>query len=238
MPTEKPQAKYRLIADHLRQEILDSTYPAGQPLPSEESLAKQVEVTRPTVRQAIAELRAAGLVEVMIGRGMFIRSPHNRPSFTRPRGVRRDPNGGYAEADGIRWTNAEEPVATRTDTPLAPGGPSPDPTGRADVHVRRAPDRGPRPPPPTPPHLPAVLGAHRHEVRGGGPSAGPRALLRTGRPGPRTPLHGVPAHPNAAPRPGQDPPPSQRRPDAPHPAGDTGDRGQATRPGGVPPPGR
>lgn len=119
MPTEKPQAKYRLIADHLRQGILDGTYPAGQPLPSEESLAKQFQVTRPTVRQGIAELRAAGLVEVMMGRGMFVRSPHNRPSFTRPRGVRRDPNAGYVEADGIRWTNAEEPVATRTDAPLA-----------------------------------------------------------------------------------------------------------------------
>ncbi|WP_371654748.1 MULTISPECIES: GntR family transcriptional regulator [unclassified Streptomyces] len=119
MPTEKPQAKYRAIADHLRHGILDGTYPAGQPLPSEESLAKQFGVTRPTVRQGIAELRAAGLVEVMMGRGMFVRSPHNRPSFTRPRGVRRDPNGGYVEADGIRWTNAEEPVATRTDAPLA-----------------------------------------------------------------------------------------------------------------------
>ncbi|MDW6059912.1 GntR family transcriptional regulator [Streptomyces sp. FXJ1.4098] len=119
MPTEQPKAKYRQIANHLRDGILDGTYPAGQPLPSEEVLAKQFGVTRPTVRQGIAELRAAGLVEVMMGRGMFVRSPHTRPSLTRPRGVRREPDGRYVEADGIRWERAEEPVATRTDAPLA-----------------------------------------------------------------------------------------------------------------------
>ena len=119
MPPEKAQAKYRLIADHLRQGILDGTYPAGQPLPSEEVLAKQFGVTRPTVRQGIAELRATGLVEVMMGRGMFVRSPHTRPSITRPRGVRLAPDGRYIEADGIRWTDAEPPVSTRTDAPLA-----------------------------------------------------------------------------------------------------------------------
>ncbi|NJQ00825.1 GntR family transcriptional regulator [Streptomyces zingiberis] len=107
------------MAEHLRRGILDGTYPAGQPLPSEEVLAKQFGVTRPTVRQGIAELRAAGLVEVMMGRGMFVRSPHSRPSLTRPRGLRREPNGHYAEADGLRWENAEDPVATRTDAPLA-----------------------------------------------------------------------------------------------------------------------
>jgi GntR family transcriptional regulator len=119
MQSEKTPAKYRQIADHLRRGILDGTYPAGQPLPSEEVLAKQFGVTRPTVRQGIAELRAAGLVEVMMGRGMFVRSPHSRPSLTRPRGVRQEPNGRYVEADGIRWDDAEQPIATRTDAPLA-----------------------------------------------------------------------------------------------------------------------
>ncbi|WP_432107360.1 GntR family transcriptional regulator [Streptomyces sp. AA1529] len=124
MPKQKPheqqkQPKYRQIADYLRAGIMDGTYPSGQPLPSEESLAKQFSVTRPTVRQGIAELRASGLVEVMAGRGGFVRSPHSRPSLTRPRGVRREPDGRYVEADGIRWTNAEEPTVTRTDAPVA-----------------------------------------------------------------------------------------------------------------------
>lgn len=82
MPSEKAPARYRQIAAHLREGILDGTYPVGQPLPSEEVLAKQYGVSRPTVRQGIAELRAAGLVDVMMGRGMFVRSP--RPPQPHP----------------------------------------------------------------------------------------------------------------------------------------------------------
>ena len=119
MPPENTQPKYRQIADYLRRGILDGTYPAGQPLPSEEALAKQFGVTRPTVRQGLTELRASGLVEVIMGRGTFARSPHSRPSVTRPRGVRQGLDGSFTEADGIKWTDAEEPLATRTDAPLA-----------------------------------------------------------------------------------------------------------------------
>src|SRR3954470_8942259 len=117
MPPKNTQPKYRQIADYLRDGILDGTFPAGQPLPSEESLAKQFGVTRPTVRQGLTELRASGLVEAIMGRGTFARSPHGRPSHTRPRGVRRATDGRYIEADGLRWTDAEPPVATRTDAP-------------------------------------------------------------------------------------------------------------------------
>lgn len=119
MPAENTQPKYRQIADYLRRGILDGTYPAGQPLPSEETLAKQFGVTRPTVRQGLTELRASGLVEAIMGRGTFARSPHSRPSVTRPRGIRQQPDGTYTEADGIKWTEAEPPIATRTDAPLA-----------------------------------------------------------------------------------------------------------------------
>ncbi len=119
MPPKNTQPKYRQIADYLREGILNGTFPAYQPLPSEEALAKQFGVTRPTVRQGLTELRASGLVEVIMGRGTFARSPQSRPSLTRPRGVRLAPDGRYMEADGIQWTNAEPPVATRTDAPLA-----------------------------------------------------------------------------------------------------------------------
>ncbi|MGW1215692.1 GntR family transcriptional regulator [Streptomyces sp. NPDC002499] len=118
MPPKNTQPKYRQIADYLREGILNGTFPAGQPLPSEEALAKQFGVTRPTVRQGLTELRASGLVEAIMGRGTFARSPQGRPSLTRPRGVRLAPDGRYMEADGIQWTNAEPPVATRTDAPL------------------------------------------------------------------------------------------------------------------------
>lgn len=111
--------KYREIAAHLRDRIMDGTYVAGQALPSEEVLAKEFGVTRPTVRQGLSELRAAGLVEAAMGRGTFVRSPHARPNITRPRGVRRSQDGRYVEADAIRWNVQGEPIATRTDAPLA-----------------------------------------------------------------------------------------------------------------------
>ncbi len=111
--------KYRVIAEFLRERILDGTYVAGQALPGEEVLAKEFGVTRPTVRQGISELRAAGLVEASMGRGTFVRSPHARPNITRPRGLRREQDGRYVEADAIRWTSHGEPTATRTDAPMA-----------------------------------------------------------------------------------------------------------------------
>lgn len=119
MPGTGKKPKYREIADHLRERILDGTYLAGQALPGEEVLAKEFGVTRPTVRQGISELRAAGLVEASMGRGTFVRSPHARPNITRPRGLRREPDGRYVEIDAIRWTVHGEPTATRTDAPLA-----------------------------------------------------------------------------------------------------------------------
>ncbi|RRQ79683.1 hypothetical protein CQW39_09610 [Streptomyces griseofuscus] len=67
--------KYRQIADALRARIDDGTYPPGSALPSESSLAAEFGVTRPTVRQGLAELRAAGAVNVLMGRGMFVRDP-------------------------------------------------------------------------------------------------------------------------------------------------------------------
>ncbi|MFI1378701.1 GntR family transcriptional regulator [Embleya sp. NPDC020886] len=112
-------ARYHEITDFLRDRIMDGTLPAGQRLPSEEELAKEFGVSRPTVRQGITELRVAGLVEVLMGRGMFVRSPHARPNTTRPRGVRRDRGGRYVEADAIRRTTRDEPTATRTGARLA-----------------------------------------------------------------------------------------------------------------------
>jgi len=109
--------RYQEVADYLREGILSGTFPAGQALPSEEVLAKEFGVSRPTVRQGIAELRAAGLVEVLMGRGMFVRSPHARPNITRPRGVRRDRDGRYIEADAVQWETNDAPIATRTDAP-------------------------------------------------------------------------------------------------------------------------
>ncbi|MFF0894749.1 winged helix-turn-helix domain-containing protein [Streptomyces sp. NPDC003278] len=67
--------KYREIETALRARIADGTYPPGTALPSEEALAAEFGVTRPTVRAGLAELRATDAVTVIAGRGMFVRDP-------------------------------------------------------------------------------------------------------------------------------------------------------------------
>ncbi|MFF4795937.1 GntR family transcriptional regulator [Streptomyces sp. NPDC001276] len=55
-------ARYRRLAGDLREAIASGAYGAGGRLPSEEELAQQYGVSRGTVRQALAVLRANGLV--------------------------------------------------------------------------------------------------------------------------------------------------------------------------------
>lgn len=74
-PKDTPRPRYRQIADEIRRGIADGTYPPGTPLPSEESLAREFGVTRPTVRHGIAELRGEGVLVVHMGRGMFVQDP-------------------------------------------------------------------------------------------------------------------------------------------------------------------
>jgi GntR family transcriptional regulator len=91
------EPQYRKISDWLRDRIVQGALPPGHPLPSEEQLARQFGVSRPTVRQGVAELRHAGLVEVLVGRGSFVRARPSRPPFTRRRGHREESPG---EGDG------------------------------------------------------------------------------------------------------------------------------------------
>ena len=80
LKVKKPQAirrgstvpAYHQLADILRQRIAD--LPADQrtsPLPSEGDLARQYNLSRITVRQALKNLEAKGLVYSMQGKGSF-----------------------------------------------------------------------------------------------------------------------------------------------------------------------
>jgi GntR family transcriptional regulator, transcriptional repressor for pyruvate dehydrogenase complex len=61
------------IADRIRQLILDGTYPAGQPLPSERLLARRLGVSRGSVRDALRTLETLGLLDMRHGQGTFPR---------------------------------------------------------------------------------------------------------------------------------------------------------------------
>jgi GntR family transcriptional regulator len=76
MPSRFP---YEDIVDDLRASIADGSLRAGERLPSENALAQQYETSRPTVRRALALLKADGLVTAEQGRGVFVREkPHVR----------------------------------------------------------------------------------------------------------------------------------------------------------------
>jgi DNA-binding FadR family transcriptional regulator len=66
---------YVQIADQLRSLITSGDAKPGQQLPSERELAQSLGVSRPTVREALIALEVAGLVEVRVGIGAFVRRP-------------------------------------------------------------------------------------------------------------------------------------------------------------------
>jgi GntR family transcriptional regulator len=68
----------------LRDQIIRGVYPPGAMIPNEEGLCTQFEVSRITVRRAVADLESIGLLQKRHGRGTFVSSslPPSRPSAT------------------------------------------------------------------------------------------------------------------------------------------------------------
>ncbi len=74
-----PLPLFAQIKASLRQDILEKRLPAGQKLPSEAQLQQAFGVSRITVRQALKELQAEGLVETFNGKGSFVTRPAEAP---------------------------------------------------------------------------------------------------------------------------------------------------------------
>ena len=64
--------QYRTIALDLRGAVERGDLVVGEKLPSEAALARRYGVSRGTVRQALADLEGAGLVEARQGKGRFV----------------------------------------------------------------------------------------------------------------------------------------------------------------------
>ena len=60
------------VIDDLKKQIESGTLSLGDRLPTEPQLEAQFDVSRTVIREAIAELRAAGLVTPVQGKGMFV----------------------------------------------------------------------------------------------------------------------------------------------------------------------
>ena len=68
------QRIYQKIVHIIKEQINDGTYQVGDALPSERDLAKQLQVSRTSVREAIIALEVSNLVEVKIGSGVYVKS--------------------------------------------------------------------------------------------------------------------------------------------------------------------
>lgn len=69
----RPSPMYMQVADRLARAIKAGQYEPGSLLPSETQMIERYGVGRATVRAAIAELRAMGLVDVRHGKGTVVR---------------------------------------------------------------------------------------------------------------------------------------------------------------------
>lgn len=68
----EPQRLYRQIAEQLRALVTSGEFPPGSRLPAERDLAKQLGVSRPSVREALIALEVEGWVEVRTGSGVYV----------------------------------------------------------------------------------------------------------------------------------------------------------------------
>ncbi|MFC5720214.1 GntR family transcriptional regulator [Streptomyces gamaensis] len=117
---QRPGALYQQVAAAIRDAITSGEFPPGAPLPSEAQLIDRYKVSRPTVRNAIAALRAEGLIDVRHGKGSYVRAA-GKPVLTVQRSIQRGAGGTFTTADGTKWQQAEAPGVHRVETTVTTG---------------------------------------------------------------------------------------------------------------------
>ncbi|WP_089107516.1 GntR family transcriptional regulator [Streptomyces hyaluromycini] len=117
---QRPGALYQQVAAAIREAILSGEFAPDTLLPSEAQLMTRYGVSRPTVRNAIAALRAEGLIDVRHGKGSFVRSS-GHPTLTLERRISRTSEGKFVMPNGDTWQEAEEPNTYRTLTTKTTG---------------------------------------------------------------------------------------------------------------------
>jgi GntR family transcriptional regulator len=128
MSLQPPVGRWQQLAARLRSAIEQGEYPPGSAIPTEVELMEHYQLSRSTVRQAIARLRAEGLLEATPGRGTFVRHrsavtvPLSR--YTHPGVLQSNstlgPWGAACKAHGLRGgVRMIEVARERADSELA-----------------------------------------------------------------------------------------------------------------------
>ena len=66
---------YRVIANQIKDKIRGGSYRSGERLPAERELAEMLQVSRPSVREALIALEIEGWVDVRVGSGVYVTGP-------------------------------------------------------------------------------------------------------------------------------------------------------------------
>lgn len=105
-------AKYGNIAIDLRSRLQAGTWPVGERLPSEDTLADEYDVSRMTLRKALEALRHEGLITSVHGVGHMV---------ARPRRPVRLPRLAGGRTTGIKAMTRDEFLADGTGRQFEPG---------------------------------------------------------------------------------------------------------------------
>lgn len=107
MPLQAVESRrlYRQIADQIAALIDNGEYKPGSRLPPERDLAKQLGVSRPSVREALIALEVEGYVEVRVGSGVYVIGRRSATAVTLPT------DSGPFELIRARWIIESECAA-------------------------------------------------------------------------------------------------------------------------------
>ena len=105
------------VADVLRQAIARGDYPPGSTIPKETELTAAHGVSRETVRRAVQQLTAEGLLDPVRRRGTVVRKRPVRTPIVRSRLVYRDEIGYYFDQAAQGWRALQPPTVTRGPVP-------------------------------------------------------------------------------------------------------------------------
>jgi DNA-binding FadR family transcriptional regulator len=94
----EPRRLYRQIADQLRTLIGKGEVAPGARLPAERDLARQLGVSRPSLREALIALEVEGLLDVRVGSGIYVTPAKGRGSAFEINGA-----SGPFEVIRARW---------------------------------------------------------------------------------------------------------------------------------------
>ncbi len=73
------------VTDVLRENVVNGTWQVGGMLPSENTLASDLDVSRTVIREAVSRLKAEGMLSSQQGRGAFVFSDRPRIGFAIPK---------------------------------------------------------------------------------------------------------------------------------------------------------